>query len=261
MLRKLFPLLLGMLVVTSCVAHAQQPSQGSVRDYGAKGDKTTDDTAAFQAALDAVAQNGGTVSVPVGNYLIKTHLNIPANVTLEGVWRIPTAFRAWSGSTLFAVEGEGSEVVTPFITLNTNSTLKGMAVFYPNQKIDDIKKYPWCVANAHADNASIVDCLLVNPYQGVDFGTNPSGRHYIRNLYGQPLRRGLFIDKCLDVGRVENVHFWPFWYWINEQTPIAKWMTQNAEAFIFGRTDWQYVLNTFCFGYGTGYRFIRTKDG
>ncbi|HEX2950924.1 MAG TPA: hypothetical protein VHV83_15380, partial [Armatimonadota bacterium] len=155
----------------------------------------------------------------------------------------------------------GSEDGTPFITLNTNSAIKGMTVFYPNQQTDNIKKYPWCIACAPADNASIVDCLLVNPYQGVDFGTNPSGRHYIRNLYGQPLKRGLFIDKCYDVGRVENVHFWPFWYWMNDKTPIAKWMAQNAEAFIFGRTDWEYVLNTFCFGYGTGYKFIRTQNG
>ena len=36
---------------------------------------------------------------------------------------------------------------------------------------------------------------------------------------------------------------------------------ENGEAFIFGRTDWQYVLNTFCFGYNVGYKFIKTKAG
>lgn len=35
----------------------------------------------------------------------------------------------------------------------------------------------------------------------------------------------------------------------------------HGEAFIFGRSDWQYVLNTFCFGYNVGYRFIRSKAG
>ncbi|MGC8863790.1 MAG: glycosyl hydrolase family 28-related protein, partial [Armatimonadota bacterium] len=66
----------------------------NVRDFGAKGDGTTDDTAAFQAALDSIADKGGTVSVPAGTYLIKTHLRIPNDVTLEGVWQIPTCFRA-----------------------------------------------------------------------------------------------------------------------------------------------------------------------
>ena len=35
----------------------------------------------------------------------------------------------------------------------------------------------------------------------------------------------------------------------------------NGEAFIFGRTDWQYVLNTFCFGYHVGYKFVESKAG
>jgi hypothetical protein len=36
---------------------------------------------------------------------------------------------------------------------------------------------------------------------------------------------------------------------------------EHGEAFIFGRSDWQYVLNTFCFGYKTGYKFEATASG
>jgi hypothetical protein len=36
---------------------------------------------------------------------------------------------------------------------------------------------------------------------------------------------------------------------------------ENGEAFVFGRSDWQYVFNTFCLGYRVGYRFIETKEG
>lgn len=238
----------------------EQPSEVNVRDFGAKGDSVSDDTDAFQAAMQAVAEKGGTVFVPVGNYLIKSHLVIPPRVTLEGVWKTPTAWTQHYGSTLLAVEGEGSEDGHPFIALGANSTIKGLTIFYPNQDPNAIKKYPWCVASTGGDNCSIVDCLLVNPYQGVDFGSKPSGRHYIRNLYGQPLRRGIYVDKCFDIGRIENVHFWPFWSW-RPDAPIGKWLTKNGEAFIFARTDWEYVFNTFCFGYGIGYRFIKSADG
>jgi hypothetical protein len=41
-----------------------------VRDKGAKGDGNSDDTAAIQAAIDAVAGMGGTVLVPSGTYLV-----------------------------------------------------------------------------------------------------------------------------------------------------------------------------------------------
>ena len=43
----------------------------SVKDFGAVGDGVTDDTAAIQAALDALP-NGGTVYVPAGSYVVKS---------------------------------------------------------------------------------------------------------------------------------------------------------------------------------------------
>jgi polygalacturonase len=55
----------------------------NVRDFGARADGKTKDTAAFQKALDACATNGGgTVMVPTGNYLIGS-IVIGANTTLQ----------------------------------------------------------------------------------------------------------------------------------------------------------------------------------
>jgi hypothetical protein len=41
----------------------------NVKDKGAKGDRTTDDTAAIQAAIDKAGGTGGTVLVPKGTYM------------------------------------------------------------------------------------------------------------------------------------------------------------------------------------------------
>ena len=59
-----------------------------VRDYGATGDGSTDDTAAIQAAMDACdAAGGGTVAIPVGTYLVDIDydngLAVPGNMTIE----------------------------------------------------------------------------------------------------------------------------------------------------------------------------------
>ena len=55
----------------------------NVRDLGAKGDGTTKDTAAFQAALDFCATHGGgIVTVPAGAYLIGSVV-IGPNTTLQ----------------------------------------------------------------------------------------------------------------------------------------------------------------------------------
>ncbi len=55
----------------------------NIRTYGAKGDKTTLDTAALQAAIDACAgDGGGTVLVPAGTFVIGT-VELKSNVTLH----------------------------------------------------------------------------------------------------------------------------------------------------------------------------------
>lgn len=259
----------------------------NVRTFGAKGDGTTDDTAAFQKALDQAGQaGGGIVQVPVGNYMIKTNLKIPACVTLEGVWKAPAVAvkmknprelsadimsplnspdKAWlAGSVLLAVDGAGKPDGTPFISLTTNSTIKGMTIYYPEQRANgEPTPYPWCIASAGCDNPSIVDCLLVNPYMAVDFGTRVAGRHYIRNLYGQPLYKGLFVDVCFDVGRCENIHFWPFWtgHVLGGKAPKTdEWVLKNATAFILARSDWEYMSGCFAIGYKVGLHFIKASD-
>ena len=227
----------------------------SVTAFGAKGDGTSDDTAAFQKALDAVSKDGGgIVFVPTGNYLIKGHLSIPDHVTMEGVFRAPTRSTQYKGSTLLAVEGKGKEDGEPFIFLHTNSTLKGITIFYPEQDKKSPVPYPWCVRGA-GDNCSIIDVLMVNPWQAVDFGTFPCGRHLIRGLYAQALHTGIFVDKCFDVGRIEDVHLWPFW-----EIPLNDFVLKQGTAFIFGRTDWEFVTNTFCISYKTGFQFTAFKD-
>lgn len=232
----------------------------NIRDFGAAGDGKTDDTAAFTAALKEAARAGGDlVFVPRGNYLIRGTLDVPEHVTLEGVFRAPTARTQNRGSCLLAGAGAGSAEGTPFITLHQNSTLSGLTVFYPEQQqTNPPTPYPWTVRGI-GDNCSLVDVLLVNPYQAVDFGTHPAGRHLIRGLYAQPLYRGVFIDQCYDVGRVEDVHLWPFWGgWEGE---LGKFTREQGIAFIIGRTDWEYLFNCFCIGFNVGFQFLKTKAG
>jgi hypothetical protein len=57
----------------------------SVKDFGAVGDGVADDTAAIQAAIDAVnAAGGGNVLAPEGTYLCSSALTLKNNVILTG---------------------------------------------------------------------------------------------------------------------------------------------------------------------------------
>ena len=257
-----------MLVLLASFATASEKSiYLNVLDFGAIRDGQTDNTAAFQKALDAAAESDvQAVFVPRGNYRFDGSLVFPSGVTLKGVWESvpshngirdrgmpkPTDF----GTTFLVCGNAGEEDKEPFITLNTNCTLKGVCIYYPDQKTDDIPvPYPWAVA-MRGKNPAVLDCELLNPYKGIDASKNE--RHLIRNVSGQPLRLGIYIDAIYDIGRVENVHFNPWW---SLHPKLFKWQMENGEAFVIGQSDWQYVLNTFCFGYNIGYRFIQTSAG
>jgi len=243
------------------------PGTLNVKDFGAKGDGKADDTAAFQKAMDALAKTGGgTVMAPRGAYFFAGHLNVPGAVTLSGIWQSVPAHNGLrdrglpkptdDGTTFLVTEGAGGETGPAFITLNNNSTLKGVVIYYPNQKRDDVPSpYPYAIA-MRGKNPAVLDVELLNPYSGIDASRNE--RHLIRNVQGQPLRRGIFVDAIYDIGRIENVHFNPWW---SNSRKLMAWQMANGEAFILARSDWQYMLNTFCFGYNVGYKFIKSGSG
>ncbi len=248
-------------------APATTPDQFDVKQFGAVGDGQTDDTAAFQRALDAAGKAGGAVvHAPRGNYFFAGHLNVPNAVTLAGIWQSVPAHNdirdrgmpkpTDDGTTFLVTEGAGSEEGPAFVTLNTNCTLKGVVLYYPQQIVDDVPKpYPYAIA-MRGKNPAVLAVEMLNPYNGIDATRNE--RHLIRDVQGQPLRRGVLVDSIYDIGRIENVHFNPWW---SQKPKLKQWQVENGEAFLFGRSDWQYVFNTFCFGYKVGYRFMKTKAG
>jgi len=264
---KLYTTLLSAIVVTGMASAAPAPSAVSVLDFGAKGDGKTDDTAAFQKAMDAATQaGGGSVLAPRGNYFFAGHLKVPPAVTLKGIWESVPAHNGIrdrglpkptdDGTTFLVTENKGTEDGAAFITLSHNSTLKGVVIYYPEQNVDEEPApYPWAIA-MRGKNPAVLAVELLNPFNGIDAAHNE--RHLIRDVQGQPIRRGIYVDDIYDIGRIENVHFNPWW---STRPHLFQWQQQHGEAFIFGRSDWQYVYNTFCFGYNAGYKFVQTKAG
>ncbi len=251
---------------TASAAPAAKTAEWNVLDFGAVPDGTTDNTEAFQNALRAAAAaKGGVVFAPTGRYSFAGSLEVPKDVTLRGVF-------AWApshsgirdkndelpefGTVLLPRAGAGSEEGPPFISLNTNSVLQGVCVYYPDQILDPPPKpYPYTIV-MRGSNPGVLDVELLNPYNGIKI--EKGGRQYVRNVYGQPLHIGLFVDESYDCCRLENVHWNPWWTYAS---PMSRWQLDNGTGFIFGRSDGQYALNTFCFNYDVGYKFTRTATG
>jgi len=268
--------LLGLLALadTAWAAEVQAPPvlpttlwTTCVTDFDAKGDGETDDTAAFQAALNAAAEKGGIVYAPAGTYHIHGNLDIPQGVLLRGVWEAPHHADIGKGTILYATGYKGNDEGPPFIMLHQSSGVRGITIFYPDQIVSDIQPYPWCI-QGQGMHGSVRDVTLVNPYKGIDFGTHANELHLIENVFGQPLRLGVFIDQTTDIGRVQNVHFNPH-AWVRAAHPSAKfepqvlfdYLEEHFVGFLIGKTDWEYMRDCFCIFPKIGFHFVNAGHG
>lgn len=80
----------------------------SVKDFGAKGDGTTDDTAAIQAGIDLACQYGGCVYLPAGTYKISAALVFSMNSDSTDPVKRPS------------MKGDGMAATTIYQTTNNN---------------------------------------------------------------------------------------------------------------------------------------------
>ncbi len=258
-----------LVIVWQTLLAADEPPQSRwcVTQGGAKADEVTDNTAAFQQTLAAAAQaGGGIVEVPAGRYRIHGTLSIPQGVTLQGTYRVPPTISSKSdkpdGSVLLAYAGRGSQEGPPFIRLaGRNSAIQGLIVVYPEWQQSEVPPvpYPPCVLSENTENVAVQECCFLNPYEAIKMVR--AHRHLIRNVTGYPSYRGIYVDECYDIGHIENVHLWPFGVAYQAEDPYCKWVNTQGVAFELARTDWHYVLNTFCFGYGVGYKFSQSQAG
>jgi hypothetical protein len=80
----------------------------SVKDFGAKGDGTTDDTASIQAAINLACTYGGNVYLPAGTYKISAALVFTMNSVVIDPIKRPS------------MSGDGMAATTIFQTANAN---------------------------------------------------------------------------------------------------------------------------------------------
>lgn len=140
----------------------------NVRTHGALGDGTTNDTAAFQAAVTAATTSPiGEVYVPPGTYMVAPSLAIPAGLTLRGTGSGSVVKRVGgAGTNGDVVTVTGSDVTIRDITLHGNVSAGGLT----GRAALDVAVDPG-LSNLLVDNVRVVDapgmgirhiCLIEN---------------------------------------------------------------------------------------------------
>ncbi len=232
----------------------------NAKDFGAACDGKTDDTKALQAALDAAVEKGPVCYLPAGHYRLDGSLVVPPGVTLCGASGGAPHSEHPIGTVLLAYGGKGKADGEPLVTLKPNAVIRNLVIHYPEQTLPDVIPYPWTI-RGDGEMCQVLDITITNPYQAIDFGTKWNELHIIRNVFACPLKTGVYIDQCTDIGRVENVHFNPnFWtrMALSPKYPggdIKAYLEKNLIGFKIGKTDWEYISNCFVIFPKIGFHF------
>ncbi|WP_207418925.1 glycosyl hydrolase family 28-related protein [Roseomonas haemaphysalidis] len=194
-----------------------------VRDFGAVGNGTTDDTAAIQAAIDAVAaQGGGVVLLGPRRYLVAAADLVVKNGvflrgrTASGGWRVNGDFTTVNHALLLDAART--------IRVHRNGGLEGLAVLRRGMTVPGNLRQGLDAAAAMAGTAITVGdgsggsgaangadatlaCLLV---LGFDWGIYSDGnaRLRVRDVLGD-CRNGLYLGRAFDVSRISEVNWHP----------------------------------------------------
>ncbi len=246
--------------VNAADATVAATSPVNARQFGAKGDGVADDTKALQAALDAAKTGGPICHVPAGLYRLNGSLTVPPGVTLCGASGGVPHSEQPLGTVFLAFGGRGMPEGEPLITLKPNAVVRNLTIHYPEQTLAQVTPYPWSI-RIDGQLCQVLDITLTNPYQAIDAGTKWNELHLIRNVFACPLKTGIYIDQCTDIGRIENVHFNPnFWTRMGLKPGFAGgdikgWQEKNLIGFKIGQTDWEYISNCFVIFPKIGFHF------
>lgn len=240
----------------------------NVKDFGAKGDGVTDDTAAIQAAIDKAFSIGGAiVDCSGGRWLIDSaNLNVKRGVTLSGPW-----LNIGSRKQLDYYTIDGVFIVNPTYTINIfeyGAGVKGLCIYRKGlskptdaaggaAEVANFAGKGITLATQVAEDCYIGHCLVLGFQYGIYSDFN--ARLRIEYVSGD-CTNGIYIKRCYDMAHISHCHFYPF------VTTYASWYLANAN--VYSRTgnaytfdspnDWGQADNCFSWGYNCGFRIINS---
>lgn len=240
--------------------------------FGALGDGVTNDSAAFQAAIDSLGTTGGRVLLsPNKFYRIGTTIVLKPSCHLQGqqnmigsngynyytdynaigsaLWIDSTAtINMKSGSSIskMLLRQRGMNYTSPSSFAGTAITILGTSPGAGNQGNTTVV----------GDDVTVYDCMFLGFNQAISA------------QYAQRLRvtqcnidciNGILIDTALDIPFISRVHCWPFATIAAvaqgvAPNPNGSALTRTGTAFKFQNTvDWGKITDCFSYGYFRGY--------
>lgn len=231
-----------------------------VRDYGAVGNGVADDGPAIQAAINALKfMGGGILQFGPRTYRIASPVVInDVTVTLQGAGFTEGPNEA--NGTWFRIDQIGFTPFTFSGTMARGSVVRDVAV----RQYHASPSATWAPSN-YDYVFRVQDCLGAVDFENVflvavnrGIWCDNSGRMSIKRLRGQVFTRGVEVDRCYDICRLEHVHFWTFH---TNDGNIVTWQQNNQDALVFRKVDGVFLDDIFVLGARSTLRFSSSASG
>lgn len=243
---------------------------GDVRRYGVVGDNSTNDTAAFQAALNVAAvggslsaTGGAVVTLPPGGILFTGNVTVPSNVTVKAPQSFVGTMTSNSMSAPYhTMGGQISVAPNATITMEAGSCLDGVLIAQHGLTFPQTgpSNYAGTAITVAGDDVSLKNCMILGFNQGITY--NGFQRPHISHCL-MDNNNGISISDSSDVGLIFDVHMWPFGTFYsgvtaaNIQRSGIAYNLQGGGSASGASTD---CIDCFCFGYDTGFATGGTGD-
>ncbi|WP_186187914.1 hypothetical protein [Burkholderia gladioli] len=221
--------------------------------YGAKGDPTNDEHAAYQKAIDWVyARGGGVVFIPPGaRSRIGSALDILPGVTLSG--RVHAV--GSPGTNVSAPYGSlgGALLLGPSATVNvhSNASFKSGLLYPYGMTFPQLNAASWAgqAVQLMGDDANVELSAILGFQQAIIGGGVQ--RPTLRRLKIDCVN-GVDLEQVLDIATLDKLHFWPF-ACIAATSKPSNWSDRLGTAInLHDTVDWANVLDCFAYNYNVG---------
>jgi len=178
----------------------------SVRDFGAVGDGTTDDSAAIQAALTYAYNSGsslqkGKIYIPSGSYLVTT-LNVPYGVEIYGDGKYSTFIVSTTNATIVSLGvASSAKASISHLTIKGNSTGSNQhGLGYPATASSNVLDCNFTELEIQSCGGNGINIVLASIAVGMYYCTFKQVKCFNNVGYGARFAVGLFnldlFDRC-----------------------------------------------------------------
>ncbi len=230
----------------------------SAEQFGAVGNLSSDDTTAFQNAMNSLGVAGGTVTFS-GKHLISNNLTIPPNVTLQGPMSFVGVMTANSMNSNYAeLSGSIALSSSETISVSAGACIYGALIYRSNMTFPatDSSQFAGTAVTMIGDEGAVKESMILGFNQAV----TANGVSKLSFL-GVRLdcNSGILVNNSGDVCHFERCHAWSYAVF-RPGVSLAQLQRSGAAYTLSNSNDWTKFTDCFSYGFLTGFSLISAQS-